>query len=145
MAPRKGLPKTVEAATSQGCNVLTSFFKRARPGRPKKRGNAANDTIQAQPAISNKKKKRGPVPQITKPAGSMVSMVATVATRDAPMKQIKKARTNWGKGEAKLKLETAVKEWDEKGERAFDGNDEPLLAAVCLLWYKDRREEIFEA
>jgi hypothetical protein len=36
MAPRKGLPKTGEAAKSQGCNVLTSYFKRARPGRPKK-------------------------------------------------------------------------------------------------------------
>jgi hypothetical protein len=39
------------------------LLKRARPGRPKKRGNSANDKIQAQPAISNnKKKKRGPVP-----------------------------------------------------------------------------------
>jgi hypothetical protein len=57
-----------EAAKSQGCNALTSHFKRARPGRPKKRGNSANDKIQAQPAISNKKKKRGPVPQIKKQA-----------------------------------------------------------------------------
>jgi hypothetical protein len=64
MAPRKGLPTTEEAAKSQGCNVITSYFKRAKPGRPKKRGNSANNKIQAQAAISNnkKKKKRGAVP-----------------------------------------------------------------------------------
>jgi hypothetical protein len=126
MAPRKGLPTTEEAPKSQGCNVLTSYFNSARPGRPKKRGNSANDNIPDQPEISDKKKKRGPVPQITQPAGSMVSMVATVVTVDGPMQQMKKARTNWGKGEAKIKLEKAVQEWDEKGERAFDGNGEPL-------------------
>jgi hypothetical protein len=62
MAPRKHLPKTAEAARNDGCNLLTDFFKKNRAGRPKKRGNSANDDVQAQPAISNKKKKRGPIP-----------------------------------------------------------------------------------
>jgi hypothetical protein len=63
MAPRKHLPKTAEAARTDGCNLLTDFFKRARPGRPKKRRNSAKDCVQAQPAISNKKRKRGPIPK----------------------------------------------------------------------------------
>jgi hypothetical protein len=92
--------------------------------------------------MSNKKKKRGPVPQIkkkqapvpqiTQPAASMVSVVVNaVVTVNAPMQQMKKARTNWGKGEAKIKLEKAAREWDEKGERAFDGNGEPLQLKAC--------------
>jgi hypothetical protein len=132
MAPWKGLLTTEEAAKSQGCNVLTFCFKRARPGRPKKRGNSANNNVQAQPAISNKKKMQGPVPQITESAGSMVSMVAAVATLDAPMQQTKKARTNWGKSEAKIKLEKAVQEWDEKGKQTFDGNGKQLQLKACL-------------
>jgi hypothetical protein len=59
MAPRKHLPKTAEAARNDGCNLVTDFFKKNRAGRPKKRRNSANDDVQAQPAISNKKKKRG--------------------------------------------------------------------------------------
>jgi hypothetical protein len=38
---------------------------------------------------------------------------------------VKKSRTNWGKGKAKLKFEKAVKEWDEKGEQTLDCNGEP--------------------
>jgi hypothetical protein len=114
MAPRKHLPKTAEAARNDGCNLVTDFFKKNSAGRPKKRGNSANDDVQAQPAISNKKKKRGPIPnhkkdappaqmmKIAKPAGG-----AAVATLDAPTQKTKKARTNWGKGEAKLQLEKA--------------------------------------
>jgi hypothetical protein len=41
------------------------------------------------------------------------------------MQKAKMYRTNWGKGEAKLKLEKAVKEWDEKGERTLDCNGQP--------------------
>jgi hypothetical protein len=124
MAPRKHLPKqTAEAARTDGCNLVTDFFKRSRAGRPKKRGNLANDDVQAWPPISKKRKKRGPIPnhkkgappaqmmKIAKPAGG-----AAVATLDAPTQKTKKARTNWGKGDAKLQLEKAVKEWDEKGE-----------------------------
>ena len=122
-----------EAAQNDGCNLLTSFFKRKRAGRPKKRGNSANDDVQAQPTISKKKKKHGPIPnhkkdappaqmmKIAKPAGG-----ATLATLHAPTRKTKKARTNWGKCKAKLQLEKAVKEWDEKGERAVDDNGEPL-------------------
>jgi hypothetical protein len=134
MAPRKHLPKTAEAARNDGCNLVTDFFKKNRAGRPKKRGNSANDDVRAQPAISHKKKKRGPIPnrhkkdappalmmKIAKPVGG-----AAVATLDAPTQKTKKARTNWGQGKAKLQLEKAVKEWDEKGEQAFDGNGEPL-------------------
>jgi hypothetical protein len=46
-------------------------------------------------------------------------------TVDAPTQKVKKSRTNWGKGKAKLKLEKAVKEWDEKGEKILDCNGEP--------------------
>ncbi len=38
MAPRKHLPKTAEAARTDGCNLVTDFFQRSRAGRPKKRG-----------------------------------------------------------------------------------------------------------
>ena len=50
MAPRKRPPNTAEAARNDGCNLLTDYFKRNRAGRPKKRGNSANDNVQAQPA-----------------------------------------------------------------------------------------------
>ena len=43
-----------------------------------------------------------------------------------PKQETNKSRTNWGKGEAKLKLEKAVEEWDEKGKGTFDSNGEPL-------------------
>ena len=62
MAPWKHLPKTAEAARTDGCNLVTDFFKKNRAGRPKKGSNSANDDVQAQPAISNKKKERGPTP-----------------------------------------------------------------------------------
>jgi hypothetical protein len=62
MAPRKHLPKTAEAARTDGCNLVTDLFKRSRAGRPKKRGNSANDDVEARPTISKKRKKRGPIP-----------------------------------------------------------------------------------
>jgi hypothetical protein len=69
-----------------------SHVERARPGRPKKRGNGADDNVQAQPAISTKKKKREPFSQITQPAESNVSVVAAVVTLDAPMTTANDAR-----------------------------------------------------
>jgi hypothetical protein len=38
---------------------MTDYFKRTRPGRPKKRGNQASDSIEVVRSSKNKKK-RGP-------------------------------------------------------------------------------------
>jgi hypothetical protein len=43
MAPKKRTPKTKEEGKEDGNHFMTDFFKRARPGRPKKRGNLSRD------------------------------------------------------------------------------------------------------
>ena len=115
-------------------SLLTDYFKRSRRGRPKKRGNLVNDTIEVVP---HKNKRHGPAqkkkakltaaPQDKpdKPPDKAKLKVAPFAVSTEAAKQ-KQTRTNWAKGKAKVQLETAVNEWDEKCDRYFDSNGEAL-------------------
>jgi hypothetical protein len=103
--PLKGY-KSEEAAQAAGNFAMTDFFKRARPGRPKKRGNQASDSISVQ-VRSSKKKKQGLVPKEKKKRGSSpkqkkdAPVAAGAASRAKKEKgtdneEMKKAlRTNW--------------------------------------------------
>jgi hypothetical protein len=93
MAPKKHTPKMKEEGIKDGNHFVTDFFKKARPGRPKKRGNSSHDNgIEVEGHSYKKKKKCGPIPKSStkkdappeqqdnckKPAAR------TVATVDAP-------------------------------------------------------------
>jgi hypothetical protein len=130
--PLKGY-KSEEAAQAAGNFTMTDYFKRTRPGRPKKRGNQASDSIEV--VRSSKKKKRGPVPKEKKKRGpSPKRKDAPVAAGSASIakkkgidnEEMKKKapRTNWGVGRAKERMESAVADWLGKTGNALDDNDE---------------------
>ena len=116
--------KSEAAATAAGNIPLTDFFRRARNGRPKKKGNLANDSIEVS---SRKKKKRGPVPKrkdapvvITgaakKGAGKGGKQgLASPKRKDAPVVVTRAAKKGTGKGGADV---PAVKDYIQLKKKA---------------------------
>jgi hypothetical protein len=124
MAPPK------ETWTAKAAKAFHNSFlpdlTRSRPGRPNKQaGNLASDNIEVLT------KRGGPVPQPKKPPSKPTTGVEKKrAPEDAPKgndSKVKKRRTNWGEADAKVKLNTAIKEWDGKtGRCAPDRSGGPL-------------------
>jgi hypothetical protein len=106
--------------------MLTSCFKRARSGQPKKRGNSANDNVQAQPATATRRRSEGLFCE------SHSQLEAWSACQQSATRRRSNTHST---GKALWKERRRV-----QAEKA--GN---MLAAVCLLWCKDRQEETFEA
>lgn len=114
MAPPKQPPKTEAQAVASGNFLLTDFFakKKCRRGRPKKRGNLADDNITV---LAVKKAKSGRPPS-----------KARVAKKPSFEVTKKPSRTNWGKGKQKERLSKAIDDWDSGGGNAIDSNGEPV-------------------
>ena len=123
MAPPKQPPKTTEAARAQGNKLLTDFFKRPRPGRPK-RSNLPGDAIEV---TTRKKKKRGPMPKAKRQQSATLAKSASL--KEAPLtkviaSKVAAPRTNWAKGESKTRLDKALEEWNNHSGRSMYSNGE---------------------
>ena len=112
MAPPKQPPKTTEAARAQGNKLLTDFFKRPRPGRPK-RSILPGDAIEV---TTRNKKKRWPVPKAKRQQSATLAKITSL--KEAPLtkvidSKVAAPRTNWAKGEYKTRLDKALEEWND--------------------------------
>ena len=120
MAPLKQIPKTSAKAKAGGNTLLTAFFKRVRRGRPKVVANLAGDVI----LVARKKTKRDPV-QNPKLSPVRKRPPTSTSTMSPPNPKIMKApRTNWGVGDASIKIGKAVTDWDKQTGDALDCNGE---------------------
>ena len=123
MVPPKQPPKTTEADRAQGKKLLTDFFKRPRPGRPK-RSNFPGDAIKV---TTRKKKKGGPVPKAKRQQSATLAKSASL--KEAPLtkvidSKVTAPRTNWAKGESKTRLDKALEEWNNHSGRSMYSNGE---------------------
>ena len=104
MAPLKQTLETSAEAEADGNTLLTAFFKRVRRGRPKVIANLAGDVM----IVAWKNTKRGPVRNPKFPSVRKRPPTST-STMSPPNPKIMKApRTNWGVGDASIKLGKAV-------------------------------------
>jgi hypothetical protein len=138
MAPPKQPPKTVKEAVKQKNSLMTGFFNKKKSnklGRPKKKRNSANDSIEVE--RQPKKKKRGPIsrPKLPLSTASKPDVAPTVsATKklaDGPKPKL--SRANWNRPDTIAKLEKAVSDWDTASGDALDDNDEKLSLQAFAL------------
>ena len=108
MAPLKQAPKTSAEAKAGGNTLLTVFFKIVRRGRPKVIAKLAGDVI----VVAQKNTKRGPVRNPKLPPVRKCRPTSTATTSPPDPKRMKAPRTNWGVGDASIKLGKAVTNWD---------------------------------
>jgi hypothetical protein len=110
MAPPKSTYKTEQEAKAKDNTFIKQYFKSTKKGRPKK---ADGDT-----PLVTRKKKPGPVAHLKKPppkpapseGKKRASEEAPDGAPDGVYFKVKKKRTNWGEGTAKVKLDAAIKE-----------------------------------
>jgi hypothetical protein len=130
-AARDSPNATTAAAVKEGDQVISNFFavKRKR-GRPKKTMmESPEETEQATASALEAHRPHGRPRKEQKLPFSIGqtqedSPPATAIKDDAP--QAKRRRTNWSKGDNRVKLEAALSKWKEEGRGTFDKNGEAL-------------------
>ena len=106
MAPPKKT-WTAEAAKKVNTSVLTDHFKKLKTKRRRGWSKKCSGNLHSHVIMVTKK----PPP----PEPNSTSFAKKRAVEEAPDRsnsKEKKRRTNWGEGDAKVKLNTATKEWD---------------------------------
>jgi hypothetical protein len=115
MAPPNQPPKTQEEARESNNSLMTDFFKRGRPVRPKKRATLANDDLEVRRAANLSAKKSKPPPSQTKSNKSTkTDNAASAATKFKPLVV---PRRNYSFGNDKVNLEKCgvrmvFREWE---------------------------------
>ena len=135
MEPLKQTPKTSAEAEAGENTFLAAFFTRVRRGRPKVISKLAGDVI----VVAWKNTKRGPVrnPKLTPMRKLPTTSTATTSLQNP--KRMKAPRTNWGVGDASIKLGKDITDWDEQTRDTLDCNGEkrklPSFANVVNIRY----------
>ena len=129
--PKKFVPKDTSKCIQQP--LMKYFQQKRRRGRPKKISTLSNETVtvkkrgRGRPKGSTKYTTLEAVERAKKKKPLPLRKSQPSPKADPPAPKPKQKRTNWGKGEARKKMEAAIEDWLQKKGKALDSNGEATI------------------